>query len=170
MIYTAQYASPLGALLLAERDGALTGLWMEEQKYFPTLPEGETRPWPDSPVLRAAEKWLDAYFAGERPEISELPLSPEGSRFRRRVWEKLCGIPYGEVRTYGQIARELEREQAMESACARAVGCAVGRNPVSIIIPCHRVVGANGSLTGYAGGVERKLWLLRLEGADVTAN
>lgn len=168
MIYTTQCASPLGTVLLAERDGALTGLWMEGQKYFPKLPEGETRRCSDSPVLRAAEKWLDAYFAGERPEISALPLSPEGSGFRRRVWEKLCAIPYGQVRTYGQIARELEREQEMENACARAVGGAVGRNPVSIIIPCHRVVGANGSLTGYAGGVERKLWLLRREGADMS--
>lgn len=169
MIYTTQCASPLGVLLLAERDGALTGLWMEGQKYFPALPHGQTRPCPDSTVLRAAAEWLDAYFAGERPEISALPLSPEGSGFRRRVWEKLCAIPYGQVRTYGQIARELEREQVIKSACARAVGGAVGRNPVSIIIPCHRVVGSDGSLTGYAGGVERKLRLLRLEGADLSS-
>lgn len=168
MIYTTQCASPLGVLLLAERDGALTGLWMEGQKYFPALTQEQARPCPDSPVLRAAGKWLDAYFAGERPEISALPLSPEGSDFRRRVWEKLCAIPYGQVKTYGQIARELERERGMWSACARAVGGAVGRNPVSIIIPCHRVVGSNGSLTGYAGGVERKLWLLRREGADLS--
>lgn len=166
MVYTRLCSSPLGSLLLAERDGALTGLWMEGQKYFPSLSEQETRPCSNSPVLRAAEKWLTAYFAGEKPEISALPLSPEGSVFRRKVWERLCAIPYGQVRTYGEIARELAEESGTERSRARAVGGAVGHNPISIIIPCHRVVGADGTLTGYAGGVHRKLWLLRHEESD----
>lgn len=168
MLYTMLCASPLGELLLAERDGALAGLWMTGQKYYPDLTGEETRESGRESVLLRARSWLDAYFAGERPEPDALPLSPEGSEFRRRVWERLCAIPYGAVISYGEIARELARERGLEAFSAQAVGGAVGHNPISVIIPCHRVVGANGSLTGYAGGVERKLWLLRHEGADLT--
>lgn len=166
MIYTMRCASPLGGLLLAARDGALIGLWLDGQKYFPDFSRVEVCESRQEPALLAAHRWLEAYFAGERPDISALPLSPESSDFRRRVWEKLRAIPYGQVRTYSEIARELARDRGTDSACARAVGGAVGHNPISIIVPCHRVVGANGSLTGYAGGVERKRWLLRHEGAD----
>ncbi len=119
------------------------------------------------PVLLDARRWLEAYFAGEKPEISALTLAPEGSEFRRRVWRRLCEVPYGGTVSYGELARELARERGLESFSAQAVGGAVGHNPISIIIPCHRVVGAGGNLTGYAGGVERKLWLLRHEGTDV---
>lgn len=167
MIYTANLSSPLGELLLAERGGALIGLWMYGQKYFPAPFREEARENADRPVLNAARLWLEAYFAGERPEISSLPLAPEGSGFRRSVWKRLCEIPFGETRSYGGIAREIALERGQESFSPQAVGGAVGHNPISIIIPCHRVVGANGSLTGYAGGVERKLWLLRHEGVDV---
>lgn len=166
MIYTMGCDSPLGGLLLAARGGALAGLWMDGQKYYPEFPDGEVRDGGHEPVLLDAKRWLEAYFAGERPEISELALAPEGSGFRRSVWKRLCKIPYGEVVSYGEIAQELARERGLESFSAQAVGGAVGHNPISIIIPCHRVVGAGGNLTGYAGGVERKLWLLRHEGAD----
>lgn len=168
MIYTMRCISPLGELLLAERDGALIGLWIQGQKYFLASLREEMCENTDRPALNAARSWLDAYFAGERPEINKLTLAPEGSEFRRAVWKKLCGIPCGETRTYGAIARELANERGYESFSAQAVGGAVGHNPISIIIPCHRVVGADGSLTGYAGGVERKLWLLQHEGAYVT--
>lgn len=166
MTYTLRCDSPLGELLLAARGGALVGLWLEGQKYYPELPAAEVRSGAREPVLLDAKRWLEAYFAGERPEISALALKPEGSEFRRRVWRRLCAIPYGEVVSYGEIARELARERGLESFSAQAAGGAVGHNPISIIIPCHRVVGSGGSLTGYAGGVERKLWLLRHEGAN----
>lgn len=168
MTYTTWLESPLGALLLAARGGALVGVWMEGQKYFPDLSGEEVKDGAFEPVLAEARRWLEAYFAGDRPEINELALAPEGSGFRWSVWRRLCEIPYGEVVSYGELARELARERGSESFSAQAVGGAVGHNPISIIIPCHRVVGAGGNLTGYAGGVERKLWLLRHEGVDVS--
>lgn len=116
------------------------------------------------PVLRRARDWLDRYFAGEIMLPGELPLAPAGSAFRQAVWEYLCEIPYGEVTTYGEIARKMAARLGRASMSAQAVGGAVGHNPISIIIPCHRVVGANGNLTGYAGGIDRKIQLLKLEG------
>ncbi len=168
MTYTVRVESPVGGLLLAARGGALVGVWMEGQKYFPDFSGEEVRDGAGEPVLTGARRWLEAYFAGERPEISALTLAPEGSEFRKRVWQRLCEVPYGEVVSYGAIARELARERGVNSFSAQAVGGAVGHNPISIIIPCHRVVGAGGNPTGYAGGVERKLWLLRHEGVDVS--
>ena len=162
MYQTTTYASPVGELTLASDGTALTGLWLEGQKYFGGTSGEELVPGqPDLPVFQAARAWLDRYFAGEKPSPAELPLAPAGTPFQRAVWEKLQAIPCGAVTTYGTLARELG------GSSPRAVGSAVGRNPISIIIPCHRVVGADGSLTGYAGGLERKLWLLRHEGADV---
>lgn len=160
MIYTLYYDSPIGRLLLAERDGSLIGLWMEGQKYFPEL-SGDCRQ--PTPVLQKAVQWLDRYFRGEKPQIRELPLAPEGSSFRREVWDILCTIPYGQTTTYGRIAAELSRRRGTAAMSAQAVGGAVGHNPISIIIPCHRVVGTDGSLTGYAGGLEQKKWLLDFE-------
>lgn len=167
MLYTMHYDSPVGRLLLAATDRALTGAWTQGQKYFPHLQpdavqEGET------PVLSLAAKWLERYFAGRRPAISELPLAPAGSAFRQEVWKLLCEIPYGEVTTYGDIAKKIAARQGKNTMSSQAVGGAVGHNPISIIIPCHRVVGANGSLTGYAGGLQTKIRLLTLEGADMT--
>lgn len=165
MIHTTHYASPLGDLLLAEQDGALIGLWMEHQKYFPKhFRENECT---DCPVLLQTKQWLSRYFAGEKPSVRELPLAPAGSDFRQSVWDILCEIPYGQVTTYGAIAKQIAARRGLSSMSAQAVGGAVGHNPISIIIPCHRVVGANGSLTGYAGGIGRKLQLLTLEGAEV---
>ncbi len=171
MIYTCRYDSPIGGLLLAASDEGLKGVWMDGQKYYlASLPKGSGEPVerPDHPVLIAARAWLDRYFAGKAPSPEELPLAPEGSAFRQRVWRKLCEIPYGETVTYGRIAKELAEESGKESMSSQAVGGAVGHNPISIIIPCHRVVGADGSLTGYAGGIGKKVRLLTLEGADMS--
>lgn len=167
MVYTSHYNSPIGALLLAVRDEKLAGVWMEGQKYFPGSLEEETRGRGSSPVLRQADLWLDRYFAGERPAISELPLAPMGSEFRKEVWRILCEIPYGETTTYGNISQTLAARRGLERMSAQAVGGAVGHNPISIIIPCHRVVGSNGSLTGYAGGLQKKIQLLTHEGVDM---
>ena len=166
-MYLTEYASPVGTLTLASDREALTGLWLEGQKYFPAdLSRADARRG-DTPALAAARRWLDRYFAGERPAPSELELRPGGTAFQRMVWARLCRIPWGETVTYGAIAREIAG-QAGRNVSARAVGGAVGHNPISIIIPCHRVVGADGSLTGYAGGIRKKQWLLDWEGVDVS--
>lgn len=161
MIIT-EYASPLGVLTLAEENGALVGLWLENQKYFPDLTAAARQ---QSPLLEQAAQWLDRYFAGLHPEPSELPLAPQGSEFRQEVWQLLCRIPYGATTTYAAIARQLAQSRGCARMSAQAVGGAVGHNPISIIIPCHRVLGSDGSLTGYAGGMEKKAWLLRWEDA-----
>ncbi len=151
MIHTTHYDSPIGRFLLAARGNALTGLWIEGQKYFPdSFKEEEMTEREGCQVLKDTKTWLDRYFAGEKPSIQELPLKPEGSDFRRQVWDILCRIPYG-----------------LDHMSAQAVGGAVGHNPISVIIPCHRVVGTDGSLTGYAGGIDRKIKLLTLEGVDM---
>ena len=151
------YESPLGRMLLAADDDGLTGAWFYGQRYFASgLDDAEKSAGAETPVLAAALRWLDAYFAGERPGVVGLPLTPRGTAFQRRVWDALLAISYGETRTYGELAAEL-------GSSPRAVGTAVGRNPISVIIPCHRVLGAGGSLTGYAGGLDRKKFLLRLE-------
>ena len=151
-----RYRSPLGMLIVAAKGETLTALVFEGQKHAGRhlAGEGQER---ETPVLRAARLWLDAYFAGTRPDAAALPLSPRGTDFQRAVWQELRTIPYGETRSYGEIAARL-------GSSARAVGSAVGRNPISLIIPCHRVLGAKGALTGYAGGLERKEALLALEG------
>ena len=161
MMVKTDYASPLGTLTLASDGENLTGLWIAGQKYFaagiPTnLPARD-----DLPVFMQARGWLDCYFAGERPAANELPLAPQGSAFRQSVWRILCEIPYGQTVTYGEIAKRLGVRSA------QAVGGAVGHNPISIIIPCHRVLGSDGSLIGYAGGVDKKIWLLAHEGVRI---
>lgn len=163
MYYGEKYASPVGELTLVAKDGGLAGLWMEGQKYFLGSMKEPITFDVASPALRQAALWLDRYFAGEKPDPLELPLAPEGSRFRQEVWEILCGIPYGALMTYGEIAGILAKRRGKAHMSAQAVGGAVGHNPISIIIPCHRVVGTNGSLTGYAGGLDKKIRLLELE-------
>ena len=158
------YESPLGKLLLAAEEESITGLWMENQKYYPDVEEMIPAK-PGDETLEAAAAWLDRYFAGKRPSASELSLTPRGSEFRQRVWRLLCEIPCGEVTSYGDIARKLSERYPEKRTSARAVGGAIGHNPISILIPCHRVVGSDGSLTGYAGGVDRKRWLLAFENA-----
>lgn len=168
------YDSPIGKLTLSGDGTGITGLWIEGQKYFGRTLEAGSREEnscheaPDKDfceVFGRACKWLDAYFKGEKEEIS-FPLAPKGSAFQRSVWDILREIPYGETTTYGEIAKILSDRQKRPSMSAQAVGGAVARNPISILIPCHRVVGTNGSLTGYAGGMERKIKLLTLEGVD----
>lgn len=167
MLYTTHYGSPLGGILLAAKGGALTGLWFDGQKYFLGTQKEPVERRDEEPVLLAAKTWLDRYLAGERPAIQELPLAPAGGEFRKAVWDELCQIPYGAFTTYGELAQKVAGRLGRAHMAAQAVGGAVGHNPISIIIPCHRVVGANGSLTGYAGGIDRKIRLLTLEGAPV---
>lgn len=155
MEYTCHYTSPLGGITLASDGEALTGLWFDGQKYFADTLDADHAEKP-LPVFDEAVRWLDLYFAGEVPDFTP-KLSPRGSAFRRMVWNVLLDIPYGHTMTYGEIARRLGCRSA------QAVGGAVGRNPISLIIPCHRVLGADGSLTGYAGGVDKKRSLLELE-------
>lgn len=162
-----RYVSPLGEITLAARQDKLIGLWIEGQKYFAQSVTEEIVDC-DAPALRAAKVWLDCYFAGERPDLSSISLQPEGSVFRKLVWELLCEIPYGQVVTYGEIAGKAAGRMRKTRMSAQAAGGAVGHNPISIIIPCHRVVGADGSLTGYGGGIQRKIWLLEHEGVDMS--
>lgn len=159
------YESPLGLLTLAAGEDGLAGLWLEGQKYFAQPLGGLMEPG-ESPYLEQACTWLDRYFAGERPSIEELALAPVGSDFRQLIWQLLREIPLGEVRTYGDLAKEAASRMGRPSMSSQATGGAVGHNPISIIVPCHRVVGADGSLTGFAGGIANKLWLLNHEGVD----
>ena len=168
MYFFSKYESPLGWLTLASDGEALCGLWIEGQKHFGHLMVDDAvrdqcaMPFPD------CREWLDAYFAGANPPLGVFPLAAQGTDFQMAVWQCLCEIPYGQVVSYGEIAKEIASRQGKERGSALAVGGAVGHNPISIIIPCHRVVGADGSLTGYAGGLERKEWLLRHEGVDMS--
>ena len=165
MEYTCTYKSELGNILLAADEIGLTGLWFEGQKYFAnTLPEEHISK--ETPILTDAKKWLDIYFSGEEPKFTP-SLHPTGSAFRQAVWQILLQIPYGQTITYGEIARQMSEMQNTPHMSAQAVGGAVGHNEISIIIPCHRVVGSGGSLTGYAGGLENKIKLLELERADL---
>lgn len=165
MIYTSKYTSPLGGILLAADEVGLRGLWFDGQKYFARGLSNE-RIEQETSVLAEAKRWLDIYFTGKEPDFTP-PLHPIGSAFRRSVWEILLQIPYGQTTTYGEIARQLAKKQGLDRMSAQAVGGAVGHNEISIIIPCHRVVGADGSLTGYAGGIGKKEKLLELERADM---
>ena len=168
MYYITGYQSPIGALTLASDGAHLVGLWIEGQKYFASTISGMVEKQADLPVLTLTKTWLDCYFAGERPTLSAIPLAPAGSVFRQAVWKILCEIPYGTVTTYGAIAKLIAEMQGKAHFSGQAVGSAVGHNPISIIIPCHRVIGANGSLTGYAGGLSTKIKLLELEGVDLS--
>ena len=157
MIQTATLESPLGSMTAAEKNGAVIGLWFEDQKHYPQ----NSKDWlanPNAEIFEQLQNWLAAYFSGQ--ETASLPpLAPSGTEFQKKVWQKLLSIKKGETSTYGQIALALGNG----GSSARAVGGAVGRNPISILIPCHRVLGANGTLTGYAGGLRRKEALLQLE-------
>ena len=167
MYYSTTYLSPVGKITLACDGENLVGLWLQGQKYYGGTIAKMMTEQNKLPVFAAARAWLDQYFAGESPAISALPLAPIGSDFRQAVWQILCEIPYGEVITYGEIAKKMAIKFQKKSMSSQAVGGAVGHNPISIIIPCHRVVGANGSLTGYAGGIQKKIALLELEGVDM---
>lgn len=166
MFFTKQYVSPLGGILLAADETGLTGLWFDGEKYYAdNLPAEHTAA--ETPILSEAVRWLDCYFSGKEPDFTP-PLHPFGSPFRQAVWEILLQIPYGTTVTYGEIAKQLAEKMGLARMSAQAVGGAVGHNEISIIIPCHRVVGTNGSLTGYAGGLDKKTRLLSLERADMS--
>ena len=165
MTFLTHYDSPLGGVLLAADESGLTGLWFEGQKYFADNLPAE-RAERETETLALAKRWLDIYFAGKEPDFMP-PLHPVGSPFRRAVWELLLEIPYGQTTTYGELSRRLAAKMGIAHMSAQAVGGAVGHNGISIIIPCHRVVGTGGSLTGYAGGVNKKVKLLELERADM---
>lgn len=165
MTYIQHYSSPLGGILLAADEIGLTGSWFDGEKYFAdNLPAEHAER--QTPILAEAARWLDIYFTGKEPGFTP-PLHPIGSLFRQAVWEILLQIPYGQTTTYGEIARQLAEKQGLEKMSAQAVGGAVGHNEISVIIPCHRVVGTSGSLTGYAGGIDKKVKLLELERADI---
>lgn len=166
MIATSHYESPVGRLVLAEKDSALIGLWIQGQKYFFSSLRGQTQECDASPVLVQVKRWLDRYFMGKMPSAGELPLAPAGSEFRREVWSLLCEIPYGETVSYGELSQKIAAGRGLKQMSAQAVGGAVSHNPISIIIPCHRVIGSSGSLTGYAGGLQKKIQLLTHEGVD----
>lgn len=157
--------SPVGPLWLTAEGGALTGCWLLEGRYLPPMPDAPPTQ-TDDPVLRSADRWLDAYFAGHDPGLTP-PLAPAGSPFRQEVWALLQTIPWGGLTSYGALAAQLAARRGIPKMSARAVGGAVGANPLSIFIPCHRVVGAHGSLTGYGGGLHNKVLLLRLEGIEL---
>lgn len=165
MVYISEYDSEAGKLTLAADENKLIGLWFDGQKHF-----GSTLPHDckcgTSPAIESARNWLDIYFSGEEPHFLP-PLSFRTTPFRTAVWKMLLTIPYGQTITYGELAARLAADGSAAKMSARAVGGAVGHNPISVIVPCHRVVGANGSLTGYAGGIDKKIKLLGIEKAAV---
>lgn len=169
MRFSTRIPSPVGTLFALSDGTSLAGLWIEGQKHFPPdLPPEAGNGEEELPVFSALREWLTRYFSGERPPADALPLAPEGTAFQRRIWLLLREIPYGEVVSYGELADKAASFGSTGRMSARAVGGAVGRNPISIVVPCHRVVGADGSLTGYAGGIEVKRRLLELEGVRIS--
>lgn len=165
MQYTDRYQSPLGEILLAADETGLTGLWfVEHQRYFARTLDKENKE-KDLPLFASVKSWLDCYFTGREPDFMP-PVHFVGTDFQREVQQILCTIPYGQTTTYGEIAARMAKKRGIERMSARAVGGAVGHNPISIIVPCHRVVGTGGSLTGYGGGIARKVKLLELEHID----
>lgn len=165
MFYSQSYESPVGKILLVSKDNRLIGAWIEGQKYFMENVDEKLLEKEDE-ILSRTKDWLDRYFNGEKPSIDELDLAPMASEFRCDVWKILCKVPYGKTVTYGEIASRLALKRGVERMSAQAVGGAVGHNPISIIIPCHRVMGKNGKLTGYAAGLDKKKFLLNHENAD----
>jgi methylated-DNA-[protein]-cysteine S-methyltransferase len=165
MEYIQKFNSPVGILTLASDGTNISGLWIEGQKYFARSLEKEASE-KQLPVFADAKKWLDIYFSGKEPDFM-LPLLPKGTLFQKSIWNILRTISYGETSSYGELARKFESLNNGKKTAARAVGGAVGRNPISILIPCHRILGKDGGLTGYAGGVDVKEKLLLLEGAGI---
>lgn len=163
MEYKCYYASRLGKIILSANENKLTGLWFENSRYRNKLDRLDLIFNADLEVFEKTKNWLDRYFNGQKPNADEIPIELCGSAFSLQVWELLKDIPYGETVTYGDIAKKIAKQNGVRKMSAQAVGNAVGCNPISIIIPCHRVLGANGNLTGYAGGVDKKIELLKIE-------
>jgi len=167
MIEVTHYNSPIGDILIAAKGEKLVGLWIENQKYYLENFTEEKIETQNSVILNKTKKWLDSYFNGDKPNINELSIEFIGTDFRKRIWQVLCEIPYGKTVTYKYIAEKIAKEKGIKTMSAQAVGSAVGHNPISIIVPCHRVVGTDGSLTGYAGGLDKKMYLLKHENANI---
>lgn len=166
MTYISHYRSPLGGITIAGNGNEITGLWFDGQKYFgDTLPADYEEK--ALPIFDEAKRWLTIYFSGKAPDFTP-PLKMETTIFRKSVWEIMLTIPFGQTMTYGEIAARIAEQMGLAKMSAQAVGGAVGHNAISLIIPCHRVVGTNGSLTGYAGGIEKKVSLLTMEKADMS--
>lgn len=165
MQYMSEYCSSIGKLFLTADEMALTEVWFEEQKDFACSLEKQCER-RETPALQKAKKWLDMYFSGVEPDV-DVPMHLVGSAFQLEVWKILCTIPYGKTMTYGEIADQIAKKRGIMQMSAQAVGGAVGHNKISILVPCHRVIGANGTLTGYAGGIEKKIKLLELEHVDI---
>ncbi len=163
MEYIYRYNSPLGGITLASDGNSLIGLWFDKQKYFANNLKKELQE-KELPIFQEAIKWLDIYFSGKSPDFTP-QLLLKATEFRKSVWEILLKIPYGKTMTYGDIAKIIANNKGIKKMSAQAIGGAVGHNPISLIIPCHRVIGSNGNLTGYAGGIDRKRKLLKLENA-----
>lgn len=166
MIYISEYPSPLGTITLACDGEAVVGLWFNGQRHFGNILPAQTEKREVS-VICQAKRWLDVYFSGKEPDFLP-PLSYGSTPFRKAVCDIMLSIPYGKTMTYGEIAAKTAARQGIKKMSAQAVGGAVGHNPISLMIPCHRVVGTNGSLTGYGGGIERKVKLLELEKTDMS--
>ena len=167
MQYKMTYKSPVGDLTITTDGQNVTGLWFENQQNYESLLNDIVKE-QHQPIFDKVTHWLDEYFSGNKPAIN-FPLTPTGTDFRMTVWKKLQAIPYGETVTYGDIAQQIAEDRGRSKMSAQAVGGAVGSNPISIIIPCHRVVGANGSLTGFGGGIDRKIKLLNNEEVDMSS-
>lgn len=166
-MYKTYYASPIGRILILTDANALLGLWLEGQKYFGAGYDLEQAQQEETEVSQHVAAWLDAYFKGENPATDEIPLAPQVTEFRSKVLTVLRKIPYGQTSTYSDVLRELQAEYG-KIGSARAVGSAIGHNPISLLIPCHRIVGSDGKLTGYAGGLDKKAFLLELEAGEKT--
>ena len=165
MQYTSIYNSPVGEILLVADDAGVVGVWLKGQKYYAHCLSGENRP-EETPNIRELKRWLDVYFSGSQPDF-EPRIHMIGTPFQIEVWNILRGIPYGKTTTYSAIAKQIATKRGLKSMSAQAVGSAVGKNNLSIVIPCHRVIASNNSLAGYAGGIDKKLFLLKLEGVNV---
>lgn len=166
--YSSNYQSPFGSITLISDGNNLVNLFIEHQKYSENILSSDFVRQENHPVFNTTKKWLDNYFEGTNPPVDHLPLSPVGSDFRQVVWKLVREIPYGQVTAYGEIARQIAQARGIKAMSSQAVGGAIGHNPISIIIPCHRVVGANGNLIGYGGGIEMKIKLLKHEGLDMS--
>lgn len=167
MIYKTYYDSPVGNILLLSNENTLIRLSIEGQKYYIDKADNKIPQKNDIEIFVQTKEWLDRYFEGKKPKISELKIDITGNEFRKNVWKILCEIPYGKTITYGEIARKVAKNMNKKTMSAQAVGGAVGNNPISIIIPCHRVVGKNGNLTGYSGGIDKKIQLLNIENVNI---
>jgi len=160
MIYTTKYSSPIGALFFCSQNDFLIGLWIENQKYFFATIKEKTIHKDDIKIFNLTKKWLDDYFENKKPSIRNLNLNPTGSKFQKDVWKILTKIHYGQTTTYKKNAEEISKQYKIKSMSYQAVGYAISYNPISTIIPCHKVVGTNGNLTGYASGIDKKFYLL----------